>query len=85
MTCVDIRSTFCDPSPGGVQEGIAAALGASGAERQKLLQKYVDIHKDEVVHVPFFEMAVFYAVDPKLTFLPRFDRRVRANSLWFAK
>ena len=84
MTCVDQRSTFCDPSPGGVQESIAAALGASGAERQRLLQKAADIHREEVVHIPFFEMAVFYAVDPKLTFAPRFDRRVRANSLWFA-
>ena len=60
------------------------ALVACGADRQRLLQKAADIHKEEVVHVPFFEMAVFYAVDPKLTFAPRFDRRIRANSLWFA-
>ncbi|MSQ07664.1 MAG: hypothetical protein EXR54_10510 [Dehalococcoidia bacterium] len=46
MTCIDVRSTFCDPTPGGVQENIPAALGAAGVERQRILQKYADIHKD---------------------------------------
>jgi peptide/nickel transport system substrate-binding protein len=84
MTCVDVRSTFCDPSPGGIEELIPQALAASGEERQQLLQRAVDVHREQVVHVPLFEMPVFYATNPKLNFQPRFDRRVRVNSMWFS-
>jgi peptide/nickel transport system substrate-binding protein len=84
MTCLDQRSTFCDPSPGGVEETIPIALAASGQERQDILQRMADIHREEVVHIPLFELPVSYAVDPKLNWKPRFDRRVRASSMWFS-
>ena len=85
MTCTRLESLFCDPSPGGVQEQIAPALAASGAERQRLLAAIADKHYEEVPHIPGFELPVIYAVNPKLNWTPRFDRRVRVNSMWFSK
>jgi ABC-type transport system substrate-binding protein len=84
MTCLDQRSTFCDPSPGGVEETIPIALAASGQKRQDIMQRMADIHREEVVHIPLFELPVFYAVEPKLNWKPRFDRRVRASGMWFS-
>jgi hypothetical protein len=85
MNCTRITSQFCDPTPGGIQERIGPAIAASGAERQRLLQAIADYHKENVVHIPGFELAVFYAVNPKLNWKPRFDRRVRTNGMWFSK
>ncbi len=85
MNCIRLQSQFCDPSPGGIQEQIGPALSAAGAERQRLLQAIADWHKENVVHIPGFELPVFYAVNPKLNWTPRADRRVKVNSMWFSK
>src|ERR671914_11372 len=84
LNCLRPVSFVCAPSPGGLQEKLEPALAASGAERQRLLAELADRAHDEVLFLPLFETPVIYALDPKLHFEPRFDRRIRVNSLWFS-
>ena len=85
MNCDAIRSLICDPSPGGIQEQIPAALAASGQERQDRLQILADIFHDEVLFIPLFDLPVVYAVDAKLNWEPRLDPNVRVSSMWFSE
>lgn len=84
LNCEQIASPHCDPSPGGFQEMLPNALAASGEERQKLMQAMADRVHDEVLWLAEFDTPVFYAVNPKLNWTPRFDRRVRASTMWFS-
>jgi peptide/nickel transport system substrate-binding protein len=83
LNCVRPQSFVCDPSPGGLQEKIAPALAASGEERVRLMQFFGDKVHDEVLILGLFEPPVIYAVNPKLNWKPRFDRRVRVNTMRF--
>jgi len=83
MSCLFPRSLICDPSPGGIQSQIAPALAASGAERQRLLSVLADKMHDDVLFVGMFDLPVLYGVNPKLNFKPRFDGRVRTQTMWF--
>jgi peptide/nickel transport system substrate-binding protein len=83
LNCTRVFSFYCDPSPGGVQTKIAPALAASGEERERLMIALADLAHDEVIFLPLFDLPVFYAVDPKLNWKPRFDRRVRISTMWF--
>jgi peptide/nickel transport system substrate-binding protein len=85
MNCISIRSMFCDPSPGGAQEKIEAALAASGEERLQRMQELADIFHEEVVMLTLFDLPVFYAVDPKLNWEPRLDPNVRVSAMWFSE
>ena len=84
MNCARVQSPHCDPSPGGIQEKIAPALSASGAERVRLLEELADILHDRVLYIMGFDLPVIYAVNPKLQWEPRFDRRVRINGMSFS-
>jgi ABC-type transport system substrate-binding protein len=84
MSCLFPRSLICDPSPGGIQSQIAPALAASGAERQRLLSIMADKMHDDVLFIGGFDLPVLYGVNPKLNFKPRFDGRVRAQTMWFS-
>ena len=85
MNCIYPRSLVCDPSPGGIQEKIAPALSASGAERQRLLQELADKMHDDVLYFFGFDLPVIYAINPKLNWKNRIDGRVRAQTMWFSK
>lgn len=84
LNCNRVFSYYCDPSPGGVQTKIAPALAASGEERERLMVELADLAHEDVIFLPLFDLPVFYAVDPKLNWEPRFDRRVRVNTMWFS-
>jgi peptide/nickel transport system substrate-binding protein len=84
MSCVFPRSLVCDPSPSGFQDQIEEALAASGQERQDKLEVLADAIHDQVLFIPFFDLPVVYAVDPKLNWNTRFDGRVRASTMWFS-
>jgi ABC-type transport system substrate-binding protein len=84
LNCLRPQSFVCDPSPGGLQEKLEPALSAAGAERQRLMVELADRAHDDVLFLPLFETPVIYALDPKLNFEPRFDRRIRVNSMWFS-
>jgi ABC-type transport system substrate-binding protein len=85
LNCIRPQSFVCDPSPGGLQEQIAPALAASGEERARLMQALGDRVHDDVLILGLFETPVIYAVDPKLNWQPRFDRRVRVSTMWFSE
>jgi ABC-type transport system substrate-binding protein len=85
MNCTRPVSFVCDPSPGGIQEQIAPALAASGEERQRLMEALADRLHDDVLFLSLFDLPVFYAVNPKLNWEPRFDRRIRVNTMWFSE
>ena len=85
MNCDAIRSLICDPSPGGIQDQIPAALAASGQERQERLQELADIFHDDVLFIPLFDLPVIYAVNEKLQWQPRLDPNVRISSMWFSE
>jgi hypothetical protein len=42
------------------------------------------VHQD-AGFIPFFDLPVIYAVDPKLNWDTRFDGRVRASTMWFSE
>jgi hypothetical protein len=84
LNCLRPQSFVCDTSPGGLQEKLGPALAASGAEQQRLLAELADRAHDDVLFLPLFDTLVIYALDPKLNFEPRFDRRIRVNSMWFS-
>jgi len=83
LNCAKAQSPFCDPTPGGIQEQIAPALSASGDERRKLLEELADFVHEQALWLTPFDLPVIYAVDPKLVWEPRFDRRIRINSMSF--
>jgi peptide/nickel transport system substrate-binding protein len=85
LNCATIQSPHCDPSEGGIQSQIAPALAATGAERERLLIKIADYVHDQVLWLTPFDLPVIYAVNPKLNWEPRFDRRVRINTMTFSE
>jgi peptide/nickel transport system substrate-binding protein len=85
LNCVRPASYVCDPSPGGLQEQLGPALAASGEERQRRLAALADRIHDDVLLLSLFEPPVIYGVDSKLNWTPRFDMRVRVNTMWFSK
>jgi peptide/nickel transport system substrate-binding protein len=84
LNCLRDRSFVCDPSPGGIQEQIGPALAASGEDRRRKMEVLADKIHDDVLWLGLFDLPIFYAVDPKLNWEPRFDRRVRVNTMWFS-
>ncbi len=84
LNCSFAASLVCDPSPGGIQEMLAPALSASGAERQAKLGALADRMHNEVLFFPMFELPVVFAANPKLNWKPRIDGRTRVQTMWFS-
>lgn len=85
MNCESQRSGVCDPSPGGIQEQIDAALAASGNDRQQRLEVLADQFREEAYFLTLFDLPVIYAVDPKVNWEPRLDPNVRVSGIWFSE
>jgi peptide/nickel transport system substrate-binding protein len=85
LNCTKPQAPVCDPSPGGFQEQLGPALAASGEERRRRLEALADRVHEDVLWMPAFDLPVIYAVNPKLNYQPRFDRRVRLNTMWFSR
>jgi peptide/nickel transport system substrate-binding protein len=84
LDCRRGRSAVCDPSPGGIQEQISLAVAAGGAERQRLMEALADRVHDDVLLLGLFDVPIFYGVDAKLNWTPRYDKGVRVNTMWFS-
>ncbi|MSQ07472.1 MAG: hypothetical protein EXR54_09390 [Dehalococcoidia bacterium] len=84
MNCSFAASLVCDPSPGGIQELLAPALSAAGAERQVKLGALADRMHNDVLFFPLFELPVVFAVNAKLNVKPRIDGRTRVQTMWFS-
>ena len=85
LSCTGRSSLICDPSPGGIQDQIAPAMAASGAERQRLMEILADKFHEDALFISLFDLPVFYAVDTKLNWKPRLDPTVRVSTMWFSK
>ena len=85
MNCESQRSSVCDPSEGGIQDQIADALAASGAERQRRLEVLADKFREDVLFLALFDLPVIYAVNPKVNWQPRLDPNVRVSAIWFSE
>ena len=84
MDCSTRGSYFCDPSEGGAQSRIAAAIGTvDGPERQVAMEYFADRLKFEALNIGVFDLPIIYAINPRLQWEPRFDRRVRVNTMFF--
>ena len=84
MSCSTRGSYFCDPSEGGAQDRISAALGTpDGPERQAAMEYFADRLKFEGINIGVFDLPIIYAINPRLQWEPRFDRRVRVNSMFY--
>jgi ABC-type transport system substrate-binding protein len=84
INCTRERALVCDPSPGGIQEQIGPALDATGEERQRLMEALADRLHDDVLLLGLFDIPIFYGVDPKLNWTPRYDMRVLVSTMWFS-
>jgi hypothetical protein len=84
MNCARPQAFICDPSPGGIQEQLPMALAASGDDRQRRLQALADYVHENAFWIGVFDLPMFYAIDPKLNWDPRFDRRIRISTMWFS-
>ena len=49
------------------------------------MEALADKVHDDVLLLGLFDIPIFYAVNSKLNWTPRFDQRVRVNTMWFSK
>ena len=82
MSCTTSGSYFCEPE---LADQIAEAIGTpEGDLRFERMQYFHDRLKNEALIIGVFDLGVVYAVNPRLNWEPRFDRRVRVNSMSFS-
>ena len=84
MSCYARGSYFCDPSPGGAQDRIGPAIATpDGPARQEAMKYFADRLKFDGLNIGVFDLPVIYAINPRLVWEPRFDRRVRVNTMFY--
>jgi ABC-type transport system substrate-binding protein len=83
MSCYSTSSKVCQPET--IEPLIEPAAAATGEERERLLTELADIVHDEVLFIPYFEAQIVYGIHEDLIFEPRYDRRVRLNTLSFSQ
>jgi peptide/nickel transport system substrate-binding protein len=81
MTCFSVNSRVCDPE---IEEKINIANAAPlGPERERLLAELAQIAHDEYWFIPFFHIQSVYGLAEDLEWTPRYDPRVRINTMRF--
>ena len=79
MSCTVGGSYFCEPDLADrIQEAIGTPEGPLRFER---MQYFHDRVKNEALVIGVFDLGVVYAINPRLVWEPRFDRRVRVNAM----
>ena len=79
MSCTNSGSYFCEPE---LADRIAEAIGTpEGDLRFERMQYFHDRVKNEALVIGVFDLGVVYAINPRLVWEPRFDRRVRVNNM----
>lgn len=79
MSCTVGGSYFCEPELADrIQEAIGTPEGPLRFER---MQYFHDRVKNEALVIGVFDLGVVYAINPRLVWEPRFDRRVRVNAM----
>ena len=84
--CFRRGSRICDGSPGGLQDRIETAMATPlGDLRQERMEEIADqVHNDFHFH-PFFQVVSVYGMAENLQWAPRYDPRIRVNTMTFTK
>ena len=83
MSCYATSSKVCQPDR--IESLIQPAVSATGEERKRRLEELASIVHDDVLFIPYFDAKIVYGIHQDLKFEPRYDRRVRLNTLSFAR
>ena len=87
-SCHSVNSRVCNLAPGlggmTFQESIADAIATPlGPERQRKMEALAQIIHEEYWFLPFFVPAKVYGLAPNLEWEPRYDTRIRLNTMRF--
>jgi ABC-type transport system substrate-binding protein len=81
MTCFSVNSRVCGPE---LEEKINMAKATPlGPERERLLEELAQRAHDEYWFIPFFHIQAVYGLAEDLVWTPRYDPRVRINTMYF--
>ena len=89
-SCHSVNSRVCNLVPGlegmTFQESISDAIGTPmGPERTRKMERLAQIIHDEYWFLPFFVAAESYGLAKNLDWEPRFDSRLRLNTMSFSE
>ena len=89
-SCHNVNSRVCNLVPGlegmTFQESIADAIGTPlGPDRQRKMEELAQLIHDEYWFLPFFVSVQVYGLDPNLEWEPRYDPRIRLNTMRFTE
>jgi peptide/nickel transport system substrate-binding protein len=81
LSCFNVNSRVCDPE---FEKKITAANATPlGSEREQLLAELAQTAHDEYWFIPFFHIQAVYGLAEDLEWTPRYDPRVRINTMRF--
>ncbi|HLF05429.1 MAG TPA: ABC transporter substrate-binding protein, partial [Dehalococcoidia bacterium] len=81
LGCFDVNSRVCDPE---LQKKIDLAKGTPlGDLRRQRLEEVAQIAHDEYYFIPFFHVQAVYGAAKNLDWKPRYDPRIRVNTMRF--
>jgi hypothetical protein len=83
MSCYYTGSQVCQPDR--IEPLVDPASAATGEERERLLTELANIMHEDVLLIPYWEAKLVYGLHEDLNFEPRYDRRVRLNTLSFSQ
>ena len=89
-SCHSVNSRVCNLAPGlegmTFQESIADAIATpTGPERRRKMDALAQTIRDEYWFLPFFVPSHLYALAPNLHWHPRYDSRIRLNTMYFTR
>jgi len=80
-SCFNTRSRVCYPEL-EAKINVASAT-PEGPERTRRMEEIADIVHDEYYFIPFFHVQVIYGMSKDLVWEPRYDPRIRVNTMRF--
>ena len=83
LSCRSITSKVCQPS--SLEPKIERVAVAEGEERKRLLEELATIAHDQVYYVPLYDNIQVYGMSRELVWQPRFDGRIRLNTMRFVR
>jgi len=81
MDCNSIQAFFCDRTV--IQPQLDKVNSLAGAERTAVLTSLADFVHDQAIFLPVHQQFVTYAMTSSLVWDPRFDGRVRMDTMTF--
>ena len=81
INCESVVAVKCDPEVW--QPLVAPALSAVGEERKKVMEELATKFHDDVMDIGFFDIPVVWGMSEDLVWEPRFDARIRSNTMSF--